>query len=138
MNDELEHKELRVGTLIANEILLVDKSGRERAALLCSDGQGDDPGHTVLQLFGLNGTPRIELQVDVEGCCIRLNTPDDAHGIAIAFSDNRGTGISVNDHEGKPAISLEVSHPGSDDPRGNHPEIKLTDGKRQRSLTLDP
>lgn len=138
MDDDLDRKALRVGTLTANEFFLVDKSGNERVALLCSEGDSDeDPGHALIQLLDPNRIPRIELQVDIEGCCVRLNTPDDANGVTIGFAEDRGTGISISDREGKRAITIGISHPASGDPRGNHPEITLTDGDNHRSLTID-
>lgn len=128
---------LRVNALEAREIRLVDESGRERASLTCSGGTSGQEGYVVVQLNDGNGLPRIELQVDDQGCSIRLNTPDDARGVSLQVADGIGTGIGVNDQKGDPRIRIGISHPESADPRGCHPEVTMIDDGIQRSWTVD-
>ncbi|OYP37139.1 hypothetical protein [Rhodopirellula sp. MGV] len=137
MNDETERKSLHVGYLTANQIFLVDAAGKERAALLCSASNDQEPGYAAFQLLDANGTPRVELQVDTEGCCIRLNKPGNVHGVSIAFSEDRGVGILISGHEGKSAINLEIPHPNSNDHPGQRPELQLVHGDAERTLSME-
>lgn len=128
---------MRVDVLEARQIRLVDQSGKERASLSSWASDKDNPGGVVLQLHGENGLPRVELQVDGGGCSVRLNTKEDAQGITLSINDGVGTGIGINNHNNYPCIRIGISHPDSNDPRGNHPEVTMYEGDEQRTWMID-
>lgn len=136
MNANPQPSDLSVNTLEAREIRLVDSKGNARATMGCSD-QKSGKGWTVFQLFDDEGLPRIELQVSNEGCSIRLNTLGDAQGVTVSVSDKIGNGLSINGHDGRPAIRMGISHPESSDPRGNHPEITMYDENNQKTWSVE-
>jgi hypothetical protein len=136
MNKESNLTDLSVNTLEAREIRLVDSKGSTRATMGCSD-QKSGRGWTVFQMLDDDGLPRIELQVSNEGCSIRLNTLGDAQGITVSVSDTAGNGLSINGHDGSPAIRMGISHPESNDPRGNHPELTMYDDTKQKTWSVE-
>ena len=129
--------DLSVNVLEARELRLVDENVSVRASLGCS-GQKNGSGWTVFQMFDNDGMPRIELQVCDDGCSIRLNTVGDSQVITISVADTRGNGLSINAHDGTPAIRMGISHPESNDPRGNHPELVMYDEKEQKAWSVNP
>jgi hypothetical protein len=124
---------LNIDVLEVRDISLVDEFGKCRASLCCAGGDGGIGGHTLIQIYDDAGEPRIELQVGSDNNPgIRLNMPNSDAGVSLAVNKGHGNGMSINDHEGKPLVTLGVSYLDSDDPRSPHPEVVVLDpGKRR-------
>lgn len=128
---------LRVDVIETQAIVLIDEYGNERATVSSSGGSGGKGGFTVIQINDDGGRPRLELQVDPHGNpSIRLSTPNDGSGISMSVNDGIGNGISIGDCEGKPCITIGMPHPKSNDPRGTHPEITVTDELGRRGWSV--
>ena len=125
-------KKLSVDVVEARQIVLVDEFGTERASLFCLGGDGGIGGYTTIQLNGDDGRPRLELQVDAKGSCIRLLNPNDSSGVSLAVQFGECNGIFIGDGGGRTCITLGIHDPKSNHPPGPHPDIHIIDERTGR------
>ena len=130
-------KKLAVDVIEAQQIILVDEYGTQRASLSCSGGDGDAGGYTVIHIKDDEGRPRIMLQVDDQGNpCICLFTRNNSPGVSMAVDHGHGNGLTICDSEGKPCIMLGIGGPDSNDPRSPEPEITMIDEHGRKVWTV--
>ena len=97
MNETNPPSSLRV-----RELVIVDCDGRDRIILGCPWGSDDT---ALIQLLNREGLPKLELQVDPDAACIRVNSPTDRPGVSIAAT-TESNGLNISDAGGSPVVEL--------------------------------
>ena len=110
--------------IAAQEFTLVDENGKPRASL------GNKDGHTAFQIFGRDGHPRAEIDVDPNGApAIALFDTDHKLRITVAVSSEAIPTVKLYDKNEEPRALI-----GVDDEGEPGMEFYGTGGKLMREL----
>lgn len=108
-------------------IELVDDKGKTKMRFATSSATATAPALTVIQLYGSDGLPKLELQVLDNSAGIRLTSPENHVGFTVALNET-SHGLSIMNKNGLPAIEIGIYHTDTgDNPLGSKPSILLTD-----------
>ncbi len=119
--------DLDVHSIRARSIDLVDAKGKTKATLFTLPGNQKHPSSTVFQMFGDDGTQKLELQVDGDSPGIRLTAANGNVGFSVAVNET-SNGIMIGDRQGRPVVQIGIFHQGSEEtPFGSKPAVLLSD-----------
>lgn len=108
-------------------IELVDDKGQTKIRFATSSATTTTSALTVIQLYGSDGLPKLELQVSDNSAGIRLTSPENQVGFTVALSET-SHGLSIMNKNGLPAVQIGIYHTDTgDNPLGSKPTILLTD-----------
>lgn len=119
--------DIDVNCVRARCIELVDARGNLRATFVTSSGCQKNQSATLIQMFGDDGLPQLELQIIDGSPGIRLTAPNDRVGFSVSV-DETSNAIMIGDAEGRAVAQMGVYHQGGDEtPFGSKPFVLLSD-----------
>lgn len=117
---------LKVDTIEAGAISIVDETGKARIRLSCWAGGDRVPSHAALTLLDGAGRPSISLDAyDKHGTHLTLWNRDGSIAMSLGVNHRvASTGLSINESDGFPAIRIGIEPPG--DPADPAPRARIT------------
>ena len=118
---------LDVDRVRARSIELVDSKGKTKMRFSTSEETKGSPSMTLIQMYGLDGLPKLELQVTDNSPGIRLTSETDQVGFSVSLNET-SYGIMIGDKKGRPVVRIGLYHSDNDNnPFGTKPAIVLSD-----------
>jgi hypothetical protein len=111
----------------ARSIELVDGKGKTKMRFATSPETTTKQALTVIQLYGTDGLPKLELQVSDNAPGIRLTCATNHIGFTVSLNET-SHGLSIMDKKGQPAVQIGLYQADAGvNPLDSKPSIVLTD-----------
>lgn len=111
----------------ARSIELVDNKGKTKMRFSTSQETASSPAMTIIQLYGADGLPKLEMQVTDNSPGIRLTSATDHVGFSIALNET-SHGMMIGDKNGRPVVQIGIYHADNgQNPFGTKPAIVLSE-----------